>query len=103
MSSDQKPERSTEKSSWLPAPKKWGEFILSAIQIQRTVESLKKENEKLTDELKRLQRQVDEQAGQMKAIQSFIQTSVYENAARSGERAAFILIEQMRASAAKPK
>jgi chaperonin cofactor prefoldin len=103
MASDPKPERTSEKSSWLPPPKKWGEFILNTIQIQRTVDSLKKENDKLTDELKRLQRQVDEQAGQLKAIQAFIQTSVYENAARSGERAAFILIEQMRASAAKPE
>jgi hypothetical protein len=89
------PEKSTETTSWLPSPKKWGEFVLSAIQIQRTVESLKADNAKLTDEVRRLQRQIDEQAGQLKTIQTFIQSSVYENAARSGERAALVLIEQM--------
>jgi hypothetical protein len=48
----------SKKLSWLPSPKKWGEFILATIQ-------------------------------------AFIQSSVYENAARSGERAAMLFIEQM--------
>ncbi len=82
----------------MPTPKKVGEFILSVLQIQRSVDTLKKQNETLVDEIRRLQRQVDEQAGQMKAIQSFIQTSVYEHAARSGERAALTLIQQFVAS-----
>lgn len=101
MSSESKGGASPDKSSWLPGPKKWGEFVLSTIQIQRTVESLKKDNEKLTDEIRRLQRQVDEQAGQLKSIQSFIQSAVYENAARSGERAALLLIEHLRSASDK--
>jgi FtsZ-binding cell division protein ZapB len=103
MVSESAPEPPDKKGSWLPSPKKMGEFILATIQIQRSVETLKKENEKLTNEIKRLQRQVDEQAGQLKTIQTFIQSSVYENAARSGERAALQLFEQMMRPAVEDK
>jgi chaperonin cofactor prefoldin len=96
MTEGGKGKEAKDKSSWMPSPKKVGEFILDVLQLKRSVESLKKQNEDLRDEVRRLQRQVDEQAGQMKTIQSFIQTSVFEQAARSGERAAIAALLQLR-------
>lgn len=95
MPDAEKPPKPEAKGGWMPSPKKVGEFILGVVQLQRSVDSLKKQNEQLTEEIRRLQRQVDEQAGQLKSIQSFIQTAVYDHAARSGERAALAFIEKL--------
>lgn len=91
-------EAAKKAGSWQPTLKKVGEFALGILQLQRSVERLKDENGALRREVQALQRQVDEQAGQLKAIQSFVQTAVYEHAARSGERAALTLVQQMLAS-----
>ncbi len=80
--------------TWLPSAKKFGEFVLAVFQIQRSVETLQKDNKHLQEEIMRLQRQVDEQAGQLKIMQSFIQTAVLEQAARSAERAAMAVMQQ---------
>jgi chaperonin cofactor prefoldin len=96
MSDTDKKRPSDDKGSWLPTPKKVGEFILDVIQLKRTVENQKKQNDELRDEIKRLQRQLDDQAGQLKSISLFIQTAVFEQAERSGERAAMLMIERLR-------
>jgi hypothetical protein len=83
------------EKGWLPSPKKVGEFVLAVFDFKRTVESMKKQNEQLHEDVKRLQRQVDDQAGQLKTIQQFVQTAIYEHAAMSGERAALSLVQQL--------
>ena len=87
--------KATPGKEWLPSPKKIGEFVLAVFEVKRSVETLKKQNEQLQSDVYRLQRQVDEQAGQLKTLQQFIQTAVYDHAARSGEQAAFSLVQQL--------
>jgi chaperonin cofactor prefoldin len=82
-------------SDWFSVSKKAGEYLLGVMQLKRSVETLTKQNEKQQEQIARLQRQVDEQAGQLKALQGFIQTAVYEQAARSGERAAYALFQEL--------
>jgi chaperonin cofactor prefoldin len=85
----------TSGKDWLPSTKKIGAFVLAVFDLKRSVDTLKKQNEQLQSDVYRLQRQVDEQAGQLKTLQQFIQTSVYDHAARSGEQAAFSLVQQL--------
>ncbi len=80
--------------TWLPSAKKFGEFVLADFQMQRSLETLKSQSKQLQDEVSRLQRQVDEQAGQLKSIQSFVQTAVYEHVDRRAERAAMAVMQQ---------
>lgn len=79
--------------SWFPSPKTVGTFVLDVFRMQRTVAELRQKNSDLQQHLLRLQRQVDEQAGQIAIIRDFIGRSVNETAARSGERAAMQAIK----------
>ena len=64
MSKSEDNEKKPEKP-WLPTAKKFGDFVLSVLNIQRSVDALKKQNTQLQDEVRQLQRQVDQQAGQI--------------------------------------
>ena len=72
----------------MPSWGKIGEFVLSVVQIQRSVETLEKQNARLRDEIERLQRQVDEQGGQLRVLLAFVQTSLREQVETSAEKAA---------------
>lgn len=80
--------------TWLPSAKKFGEFVLAVFQIKRSLATMKKDNKHVPDEVLRLQRRVDENAGQLKTMRSFTQITVLDQAARSGERAAMSVMQQ---------
>ncbi|MGH7935393.1 MAG: hypothetical protein ACREF8_00090, partial [Chthoniobacterales bacterium] len=59
------------KTEWqLPSWKKIGEFVANVMRLERSVETLKEENRKLQDQVSRLQREADDQAGQLKVLLS---------------------------------
>jgi hypothetical protein len=60
-----------------------------------SIETLKTQNTLLQQDLLRLQRQVDDQAGQLKIISQLMDTTLKERAERSGERAALRLIQTL--------
>lgn len=93
--SEGKAPRSQKPGDRFSLSKKAGEYLLGVMQLKRSVETLTKQSEKQQEQISRLQRQIDEQAGQLKALQSFIQTAVYEQAALSGERAAYAMLQEV--------
>jgi regulator of replication initiation timing len=78
--------------SWFPSAKKLARFVLDVFELRANVESLREQNKKLQVELHILQRQVDEQAGQISIMRSLITTTVHQMAERAGENAAQRLI-----------
>jgi hypothetical protein len=79
---------SAPRGSWFPSPKSLGKFFLDVLQLQRTVEKLRIQNEKQQNLINQLQRQVDDHNGQIAVIREFMTSAIHETAARSGERAA---------------
>ena len=64
-------------------------------QLQRSVEQLKKDNERLRAEVTRLQRLSDEHTGQLKIIMTLMETTVNERAVRTAENAAARVVQQL--------
>ncbi len=91
------PESSTDAGKgWsLPSWQKIGEFVANVFQLERSVETLKGQNKQLQGEVSRLQRQVDEQAGQLKAIMALIDTTIRERTAVQAEQAAIRIVGQL--------
>ncbi len=87
----QKPPRDWPLPSW----SKISEFVLNVIQLERSFKSLKAQNEQLTADLAQLQRQVDEQGGQLKVLLGFVQTSLREQMETSAEKAAARFFERL--------
>ena len=86
---------SAKRGPWFPSPKSLGKFVLDVLQLQRTVEKQRLENEKLKAQINQLQRQVDEQGGQLAVIREFMASAINETAARSGERAALQVLRAL--------
>jgi hypothetical protein len=94
-----------EGSPELPAGKKSGvglpswksviEFLTAMADLRRTVDGLKDSNKSLREDVARLQRQVDEQAGQLKVLLGFVQNSLDEQIERRASRAAGELFSQL--------
>jgi hypothetical protein len=85
-----------EERAWeLPSWKRIGEFLANVLRLERSIETLKTQNTLLQQDLLRLQRQVDDQAGQLKIIGQLMDTTLKERAERSGERAALRLIQTL--------
>lgn len=51
------------RGSRFPSPKSLGKFVLDVLQLQRTVERQRLDNEKLKAQIDQLPRQVDAHAG----------------------------------------
>jgi hypothetical protein len=81
--------------SWFPSAKTVSQFVIDVFRLQRTAADLREKNQELQQQLLRLQRPVDEQAGQIAVIRGFIGSAVNETAARSGEQAAIRAIRAM--------
>lgn len=56
---------------------------------------LKEENKRLREELKAVQRQVNEQEGQLKVLLTFVQTALHEQVDSRAERVAIRAVERM--------
>lgn len=91
-------EDTKKAKDWFPSFSKMRDFVLGVLQLQRSIETLREQNKVLAGEVKALQRQFDEQSGELKTIKHFIETAINDRAARSGEQAAFALIEKIMSS-----
>ena len=88
------PESESSKPFPLPSWKKVSEFIVGVFQLQRSVKTLEEQNRKIQERVERMQRQLDEQAGQLKTILFLIESTVHERAARTAEDAAVKVVRQ---------
>ncbi|MGO8847928.1 MAG: hypothetical protein ACLQFI_21915 [Methylocella sp.] len=95
---DPPPEQSPghSKPEWrLPSWNKIGEFVVNVMRLERSVETLREDNQKLQEQVSRLQRQVDDQAGQLKVLVSFVHTSLRDQVDTRAERAAIGVFERL--------
>lgn len=84
------------KTGWqLPSWRRVAEFFANVVTLEHAVESLREQNRRLENEVGRLQRQVDEQAGQLKVLVSFVETSLSERVERQAARAAASVVERL--------
>jgi predicted RNase H-like nuclease (RuvC/YqgF family) len=67
-----KPPGPAEVGPGLPSWRRLGEFIRNVLSLEHTVEVLKKDNRELHARLNALQRQFDDQAGQLKTLMEFV-------------------------------
>lgn len=89
------PKKPQDKTFPLPSWKKIAEFVVGVFQLQRSVKKLEEQNEALRAQIERLQRQSDEQAGQLRTILHLIESTVHERAARTAEQAAVRAIQKL--------
>jgi len=79
----------------LPSWGRIGDFVLNVLRLEGAVESLKKENVELDRRVLALQRQVDEQAGQLRILSEFVNKALEESVKRRAEEAAVRALERM--------
>lgn len=91
----QPPEGKKGKEWPVPSWKKIGEYVVGVFQLQRSVDALNEKNKKLEAQVDALQRQADEQTGQLKTIMTLIDTTINERAAQTAEQAAVRVVEQL--------
>ena len=82
----------------LPSWNKLGEFLVNIMQLERSVEALKEQNKPLNSQVLSLQRQVDEQSGELKVLVSFVHTSLRDQIDARAERALVKVLERMSSS-----
>jgi hypothetical protein len=75
--------------------KKVGEFIGNVIRLERDVAGRTDRCRKLEDMTTRMQRQIDEQTGQLKQLSGFLHETLLERIDTRAERAALDLIESI--------
>jgi chaperonin cofactor prefoldin len=90
-------QRGTSKSKGLSLPslRKLGEFLANVLTLERSVDALKDRTKNLEAEMQRLQRQVDEQAGELKVLVTFVHSSLRDQIEGRAERAAIRVIERL--------
>ena len=79
----------------LPSLRRIGEFVRNILRLERSVETLKKENTELDERVSTLQRQVDEQAGQLKVLIDFVNKALDERIDSRAEQASIRAFERM--------
>ncbi len=96
MADAPEPSQKKPKTEWqFPSWKKIGEFVANVMQLERSVETLKEDNRKLQEQVSRLQRQADDQAGQLKVLLAFVHTSLRDQVETRAERAAIGVFERL--------
>ena len=85
----------TEWEQNLPSWRRVGEFIRNILRLERSVESLRVENKELDQRVAALQRQVDEQSGQLKVLLDFINKALDERVESRAEEASIRAFERM--------
>jgi hypothetical protein len=85
-----------ESDEWkFPTWRRNGDFVANVLQLERSVDTLKEENKRLREELRAIQRQVNEQEGRLKVLMTFMQTALHEQVDSRAERAAVRAVERM--------
>ncbi len=75
--------------------RRFGEFIRNILRLERSVEALKKENAELDRRFAALQRQFDEQTGQLTVLLEFVNKALDERVESRAEEAAIRAFERM--------
>lgn len=88
-------EPSKGKGLSLPSLRKLGEFLANVLTLERSVDALKDRTKALESEVRRLQRQVDEQAGELKVLVTFVHSSLRDQVEGRAERAAIRVFERL--------
>jgi chaperonin cofactor prefoldin len=83
------------KRQSLPSLRKIGEFLVNVLTLERSVDTLKDRTKSLEAEGQRLQRQVDEQAGELKVLVTFVHSSLRDQIEGRAERAAIRDFERL--------
>lgn len=84
-----------ELESELPSWRRIGEFVRNVLRLERSVEALKNENSELNRRVGTLQRQVDDQAGQLKVLVDFVNKALDERVDSRAEEASIRAFERM--------
>jgi predicted nuclease with TOPRIM domain len=79
----------------LPTFRKIGEFLANILTLERSVDALQDRTKSLEAEMQRLQRQVDEQAGELKVLVTFVHSSLRGQIEGRAERAAIRVLERL--------
>ncbi len=86
----------SEGDEWkFPSWRRVGEFVANILQLERCVASLREENKRLREELRALQRQVDEQGGKLEVLSDFVRNAVHDKVDSRAEKAAIRAVETM--------
>jgi hypothetical protein len=88
-------ETSKSKGLTLPSLRKLGEFLANVLTLERSVDALKDRTKSLEAEVHRLQRQVDEQSGELKVPVTFVHSSLRDQIEGRAERAAIRVFERL--------
>ena len=83
------------KGLTLPSLRKLGEFLANVLTLERSVDALKDRAKSLEAEVQRLQRQVDEQAGELKVLVIFVNSSLRDQIEGRAERAAIRVLDRL--------
>lgn len=83
--------------------KKIGEFITNTIRLEREVSGLRDKIKKLEHQTSSMQRQLDEQSGQLKQLGSFVHTALHERVDTRAEQAAMNLVGRLMAYGTGPE
>ncbi|HEX9905232.1 MAG TPA: hypothetical protein VGA77_09735 [Propylenella sp.] len=86
----------------LPSWRRIGEFVRNILRLERSMEALSVENRELDQRVGALQRQVDEQAGQLKVMLDFINKALDDRVEARAEDAAIRAFERMASAAGLP-
>jgi chaperonin cofactor prefoldin len=78
----------------LSSSRKLGEFLANVLTLERSVDALKERTKSLEAEVERLQRQVDEQPGELKVLVTFVHSSLRDQIEGRAERAAIRVLER---------
>lgn len=90
------PPPAPEASSKFPLSlKRIGEFVAKVLRLERNVVALTARIERLQEHNDRMQRQLDEQTGQLKQLSQFLHDTLNERIDARAERAALQLIESI--------
>lgn len=96
--------RTSEADEWkIPSWRRIGDFIANILQLERSGASLKEVNKRLREELKGLQRQVDEQSGKLEVLSDFVRNAVHDQVDSRAEKAAFRAVETMLTFVRRPQ
>ncbi len=88
-----------KRSPFSSAPGTSWRILVNIMQLERSVEVLKEQNKQLNTQVLALQRQVDEQSGELKVLVSFVHTSLRDQIDARAERALIKVLERMNSSA----
>lgn len=85
-----------EGKEWkFPSLRRLGEFFARLLQLETTVGSLKEENRQIRKDLNSIQRQLDEQGGQLKVLAEFVRMATSAHVEATATKAAIDTIDRL--------